>query len=220
MPKLKKVQFYCRTKRAPGITFEVQVSVSQDGMFYCSSAEIPARIRELQAPPLDDSTILQSNTLAGLRGSVEELISHFEQILMDQGKEKVILYRILLQGDLTPDLGGSEEGSRRHRDLDRECELGLGLDWCVVWKHRILSRVEYKPLRGSRRIEEYKRKEMVWSPEREAWFQGLEESIRSLLLRVDGFFSERDPLQLAEFIDSGGSLLPAPESLKNRDQEE
>ena len=51
---------------------------------------------------------------------------------------------------------------------------------------------------------------MPWTPEREAWFKNLEETLRKMLLNIDAFFNKTKPKDFMQIIDSKQVPLLAP----------
>jgi hypothetical protein len=213
MPKLKTARFIYATRTGRDSTaFEVEVHVGQNGDFYCRYDAIPEPIRKTNPDYATEK--LTDATLRGLVAQIERLITGFEEAVAQRERVKVIRYAILLQGDLTPDLGGNDEKSRCRNDFDRDCTLGLGVSWEVSWKFKRLGQWQYDWISGN--IGSYHRpKEMPWTPAREDWFESLDAEVRRLLLRIDTGIGDLhcDDLHyddLMKLIDSGQALLTGP----------
>jgi len=206
MPKLKKVSFFCRTKDDSGLRFDIEVRVSQNGWFYGRASELPSTIRT--ALGIDDNDEFRSETLSGFHRQVEEKISRFEEMLMDEGKSKVILYEIQMRGDLTPDLSGQDKKARRYFAFEHEgVDVAIGICWRVAFKHKIMGEVSYTYENGGHFHNGDGMKELEWSESREQWFQSFEKGLIDMIDKVDRFFGAYSGKKLEALIDSGRILI-------------
>lgn len=214
MGKLMSRSFYYQKKDGDG-KFKVEIKVSQAGEFYCQESEVAEEIR-IKCPQLFGSHKgwIQDDTLSGFVRNIEKIIKKYEALNIEESREKVILYKILLQGDLTPELSGDDKRSKIFKDLDRwgsrgEVNLGFGTVWHVVWRYTMGDSVRYAWLNDTE-ISMDGFKEMPWTRERESWFEGLDDTLIGLITKVDQFLNVPDPLQLMTVIDNGGRFLEAP----------
>lgn len=195
--------------------FKVDVGVSkQTGAFYFPVDQIPACIRDTAAKELEEC-FDYPKTVAGVEKYyvsefslisiyIERAISAFEEVLKDEGSERVIVYTFKLQGDLTPDLGGLDKGSLRYSDIDhyeRRDAIGVLLDWDILKKNKVMGRTEYFYENGSS-TDIKGRREMPWSEEREAWFRSMQAGLVAMLIKIHNFM-QIDVQSLQVAIDTG-----------------
>ena len=193
------------------VVFSVEIGVSKEnGHFYFPISAIPQEVRDAVWTAVRDNFDSHSKDklwvteFSHVSRGINAVLKKFEEIVRDEGSEKVIVYQFHLNGDLTPDLSGNDKGSIRYHDLRvdfRDDRLGLVLEWAVWTKNRINGEIQYFE-RGSLERNLSGKKEIPHTPEREAWFEGLEESLRKLMLSVHAFM-QLDSKKLEAFIDSG-----------------
>lgn len=216
MPKIHDRGFYYQKKDGDG-TFKLTIKVSQEGQFYVDPKEFSEEIR-LKIPHCfpDYKKRFDNETYQGLINDVEKIIKSYEELNMEETREKFIVYKINLQGDLTPELSGDDKRSRRFDDLDKfRSGIGIGftVSWHTVWKYTLGDRERYTWYQegGSdvgHMLSDYK--EMPWTREREAWFEDLDNSVLNLMDKVDTFLRQPKPEVLMLKIDQGANLLSAP----------
>lgn len=215
MPKIHERSFYYQKKDGDG-RFKLTIKVSQEGQFYVDPKEFSEEIR-LKIPHCfpDYKKRFDNETYQGLINDVEKIIKSYEELNMEETREKFIVYKINLQGDLTPDLSYDHPKSRRFDDLDKfRSGLGVGVTiaWHIVWKYTLGDRERYTWHQGGSDVGHMLSgyKEMPWTRERENWFEDLESSMLHFMDRVDKFLRQPKPEALMLKIDQGATLLSAP----------
>lgn len=213
-----KASFFCQA-RDKELPFKVEIKMDASGHFYCLDRELPEEIKA-QMPERfskDGKGHVSSDTLRGFERNVEKIIRDFEELQVEEDKEKIIRYRIDLQGCLTPDLSGDHPDFKQHTDLDRDDHnLGLATKWLVCWKHNKGGRVRYCWENGSE-FNTWKNdyKEMPWTQEREDWFHDLDRAMVKLVTLVDDYFKTPEASLLMNRIDAGLKFLEPPKDDQN-----
>jgi len=193
--------------------FKLEINISSSGEFYFWASLIPEEVRKSSSQLLEqgfrskhDRGTLKyiTETYGEIASVMRNVLRHHEQVLEQEGSVKVILYRFNLHGDLTPDLGMSDEGSVRYDELEgRGADLGLQLRWGVYNKNTINGETAYFTLDGMEvGYMERKMLEIAFTSEREQWFQGLEDSLRKMLTGIHHFMKV-EPKAIEQHIDTG-----------------
>lgn len=208
---------------------KLDIFIAADNTFYFQRKQIPKVL--LDFFPHDLSVLheqVYDDTYKGLCRLVTEFLQRYEDAKLDETKEKVIIYEMKLNGDLTPDLGGDDKKSLRFTDIDNKDHLGLLLEWQLGWRCKKGGKITYHRYQYSENDEGPDRTGipteevgyeihgvggrhsstmfMEWTPEREAWFERTEGSLRQLLIGIEAFF-RRKPAELVESIEKNQTYL-------------
>lgn len=128
---------------------------------------------------------------------------------LKQKKDKVILYRIDLEGKIK-DAKGKVVYNRGHFTDDRG--LKITFDYMVANRIRYGGTVSYFSDQG-KKVWLGGESEMDWTPAREAFFAGFQRTMEQAVLRADAFFGRKSKT-LAKLIDANKMplLLGGPKS--------
>lgn len=206
--KLPKVKFSFSTK--DGLReFELDVRVSTEFKFYFAVSQLPEELRSLSIAP--NGPRVYKSSYFEIEQEIDALITDYELSIVDEHKEKVILYSIGY--------------------TDRHSGQKISFTWRTAQKLELRSgkstKVEYFTERKSSgyghhsqaldpintyEIFDDKFEEMPWSREREEWFRSMEAAVEALAQRLKKGFGTRPEL-LMRRIDQGAQvLLMAPEA--------
>ena len=136
----------------------------------------------------------------------KECDQNFTEIMLQfaslkQKKDKVILYRIDLEGKITR--GGEVVYERGHFTDDRGVKISF--DYAVANRFRCGERTSYCDETG-RKIWMAGESVMDWTEEREAFFAGFQGALETAILRSNEFF-KKNSKQLARLIDKRAKPL-------------
>ena len=229
MAKKITVRNFSYKNRKRTVEMPVEIYLSAEFRFYFQREQIHKEFLDFFPEELGDyHNRFYFDTHKELIRFMEDLIEKFEAAVADNTKEKIILYRMKLNGDLTPDLSGSDKKSKRFTDLDLGSNFGLGLEWYLAWKCKRAGKTTYHDYRlrdegpdadGSEEVgrevsgwgigKKDGEQVMPWTQQREDWFKALEESLRRMILNVDEFFNQKSEL-LIDVIDQNKTLRLGP----------
>ena len=227
--KVETIKYEYRNRKGI-VEMPVDVMLSADMTFYYSKKSITQEILNFFPRVYDyGKDQIYFSTFRELKDSIKTLLNQFEKSQIEVVKEKIIVYKMQLNGNLTPHLYSDQRGARQFTDLERDADslLGLALEWDLGWKCKSGKTVTYhlhdvndsgpdadgQEVVG-REFEYHKNPEnkdrgrhfMPWTPEREQWFKNLEETLRQMVSNVDKFFNKQKPKQLIEIIDQNQIL--------------
>jgi hypothetical protein len=170
-----------------GKTFTKQMTYRSGGKF---EIKVPAEIGEVV-----HTLCVSGKTEAECDESFTRVVVEFAGLR--QKKDKVILYRIDLEGKIK-DARGKVIYSRGHFTDDRGVKIQF--DYMVANRIRYGGTVAYfnddgkKVWIGGESV-------MEWTPDREAFFSGFQAALEQAILRADTFFGKNSQ-KLAKLIDA------------------
>lgn len=209
MPKIKQVRFSYHTK-TEWKHFYLTIKVGADFKFYFDLAELPKEITDLLGQQHEFH--FTADQFNDLRLVVEERIKSFEKMIADEGKRKVIVYTVSLNGEVQAANGRTV----RMHDLDSVGHgvPGMAVRYRVGWEHRIGGQKTYADDFGNQMAVYDSDKVIDWTPERERWFQQVTTNLEQLILKVHRFFNVQKPNALLKVIDNGQLLIGSPKTKK------
>ena len=129
-----------------------------------------------------------------------------------KNREKVIVYNFKVNAIIWDE--DHKRVTFRKEELTFSKGTALDLRWYVGF--RATSKLEEYPqylyLNGNNADRDYSNTKvsyMPWTPEREAFFKRLQESLDDMILRAYNFFQQTE--DIPKLIDAGMRLLPAPQ---------
>lgn len=223
--RVETINFKYRNRKGI-VEMPVEIFIGADMDFYYNKKQITQEIKDFFPDSYSyGKDQVYFDTFRELKESIVEMLRKFEKAQIEVVKEKIILYKMKINGDLTPHLFEDQRGSRRFMDLGENADsvMGFALEWELGWKCKSGKTVTYhyhevndsgpdadgaevvgrecsygdKPEGKKGEGRSY----MPWTPEREAWFKNLNESLRGMLRNIDQFFNRTKPNQLIEIID-------------------
>ena len=193
--------------------FELEVMLSDDLRFFYRDAQVPKVLREFFPHGFESANGRSYFASIGeLDSHVKKACEVYSERTVDAVRERVIVYRMNLNGNLTPDLSRGDKGARIFDDLERHGQVGMALDWSVMWRVKVGKNVTYH--RGYTLLDETEKvgneewvtdeqRVMDWTAEREAWFQRVEDQLLKMVDMADQFFHQ-DSSALVEVIAQKG----------------
>lgn len=223
MPKVKTQEFWWDSPTEKNKKFKVNFHVNVDGQFYFHAFDLPKEIKTMAG--LEDyytdtkkSQIDCKDPKDGIN-KVRAYVDQYEQYLKDKTEKKVIVYKFLLQGQLTDDIPGDDDGEGykpgiKHSDISSfrsDTYLGLAMEWYVRKQVEIGGKEFIVDEDGDRNrdLDDDSFKRMDWTAGRESWFNKCEADLKAMLLKIHAMNSMSDT-KFVKSIDSGRPLLAAP----------
>jgi hypothetical protein len=152
-----------------------------------------------------------------LKDYVREKVQTYQKLVLDDKKEKVILYKVTL--DCGFEYKDTKTGRKKSLYLGKTSRDGTGisLKYEVMIKHSHRGETIWRTEKGQDQYVDNDYQEMPWTPEREAFFATMEASLNAMIMKLHLFFDKQKKTALLAAIDGKHALpdLRTPEEKTN-----
>lgn len=229
--KVETIKFKYRNRKGI-VEMPVEVMLSADFDFYYAKRDITQELKDFFPDVYDyGKDQIYFDTFNELKETIRAMLAKFEKTQIEVVKEKVILYKMKINGNLTPHLYEDQRGSRQFSELGENADnlMGFALEWELGWKCKSGKTVtwhyhevndsgpdadgaevvgrecNYGDAPSSKGTQDKGgRLAMPWTQEREDWFKNLQGTLRKMLINIDEFFNRTKPKDLIQIIDQKG----------------
>jgi len=190
-----------------GDRFKVSIHIDEEtGEF---SAKLPPKFCRFLKKPTGYT--IQDDSLRGVKEQIKQHIHIRENQLLENNKEKVIVYQVFYNGDFkySADKEGKKKIPVKRSDLNEDIDIGVGFKYQVLIKCRYKDRVVYKTVpHGKSRISVPVKmpkdfREVPWTKKREKFFASLEKDFQKLIEKLDRVFRFQKKSHIISMIDGG-----------------
>jgi hypothetical protein len=193
---MKQVKTYQYSSDKETLGFKVEIKLAADFRLYFSTNQIPAELQEHMTYPGDR---FYGNDFSDLDSVITAAIEKYEESFMTETREKVIAYYYV-----------TDDTNWRHG-------LQMSFGYQIIYRYTRGEETCYQTLENDRGRQvwrnardpfnsEYKHKEMIWTQEREDWFDKTQRAFEALAEQIKRGLSG-SPTVLARKIEQNVKLL-------------